>query len=264
MSCGRSFSLLRMAAALALLVGPLSTWTSPLRAAEKDAKAPIQIMVIASLHSRHANNPDYSYERLYAIVAGFVPDRIGLEIRQEDLARGADYLARNYPLEMRELAERYQRRAVGIDWLGSDLEGRAIPPDYWSQESGIKRLQRELDREGGMTTPRLEAAAKRQSDALAEATPEMLDRGLYDAATRDYYSALAEAFAGSRYEQLSRFYAERDRRIGENASRVIEACLARRTPARRIVFVVGADHHGSLVSALQQRFASSIELVPAR
>jgi len=223
--------------------------------------AQIEVMVIATLHSGHVDNPQYSYDDLYNRIQAFEPDIVGVEIRQEDIGRASEYLARNYPLEMRVVAERYSDSVVGIDWLGSDLAGRPIPPDYWRDQSEIKRLQREFGEETLYATPQMETAGKLQAEILARATPSSLNDGRYDEATREYYAALADAVGGTRFARLSEFYAERDRRIGEAVSKVVERFLPGPAASGRIVFVVGADHRGPLVEQLSKRFGQSIRLV---
>lgn len=227
-----------------------------------DAQPPIKVMVIATLHSAHANNPRYSYDDLYTIVRAFAPDAIGVEIRDEDIHRDADYLAANYPLEMRELAREYGMIAVGLDWLGHDLEGRAIPADYWRDQSEIKRLQHDLGSRPDLSSPLVEAARKRQQQIIQSATAASLNDGRYDKATREYYHALSVELRDTPFAPLSAFYAERDRQIARNASRVIKSLLDGKSPETRVVFVVGADHRAFLIDAMIRDFGDKITLVP--
>lgn len=223
---------------------------------------PLKVMVIASLHSRHDHNPLYSYDDLYDRIRAFAPSVIGVEIRPEDIGSDGSYLARNYPLEMRVLAEKYADRVKGIDWLGSDLAGRPVPANYWRDQSEIKKLSQALSNETDYSDPAMDAAQKRQLDIIATATPASLNDGRYDDASRDYYAQFARLVAGTRYEKLTSFYAERDRKIAANAADVVAQELESGKAARRIVFVVGADHHGLVVEELNRRFGPSIELVP--
>lgn len=234
-----------------------------LREREKSEKPPVEVMVVATMHGGHADNPRYSYEDFYSLVAAFAPDLVGTEIRQEDLDRGEDYLARNYPLEMRELALRYSDRIVGIDWLGEDLEGRPVPENYWRDLSPITRLQRQLAQDDALRSPKVEEAQARQRRILEGATAASLNDGQYDLATSAYYLALAELLEGSQFARLTEFYAERDRRISLNAMAAV--ALFRRTRpggGGRILFAVGADHRGPLVDALRQQFGNNVRLVP--
>lgn len=227
-----------------------------------DVQPPIKVMVIATLHSAHADNPRYSYDELYTIVRAFAPDAVGVEIRDEDMHRDADYLAANYPLEMRELVRDYGSVAVGLDWLGHDLEGRAIPVDYWRDQSEIKRLQRDLSKRPDLSSPQVEAARKRQQQIIRSATAASLNDGRYDKATREYYHALSVELRDTPFAPLSAFYAERDRQIARNAAQVIRAQPDRESPEIRVVFVVGADHRAFLIDALVRDFGNKITLVP--
>lgn len=220
--------------------------------------APVsEVLVVASMHGLHRTSTTYGYDRLYDLVARFRPDLVGVEIRQEDLARPEDYLGRNYPLEMRELARRYGNRAFGFDWLGEDLAGRPVPEDYWREQSPIKRLERELAAETGRDSGRLDTIRAEQNAVIEGATPASLNDGRYDRLTAAYHEELDRLLAGGRYAPLSAFYRERDRRIGENVAAAIAA-----NPGRRFVIVTGADHRGFLVAALEARFGERIRVVP--
>jgi hypothetical protein len=221
----------------------------------------LPVMVIATLHGAHNGNSQYSYEHLYYRIREFGPSRVGVEIRQEDIGREPAYLAQNYPLEMRELAQRYAPIARGIDWLGSDLEGIPIPTNYWREQSEIVRLQSQMDADERIQSGQVDEIDRRRERILEGATPRSLNDGRYDAVTREYYDAFARLVAETRYEPLSAFYAERDRRIGANASQIIEDALIAPSANERVVFVVGADHRGPLVEQLEQRFGDRIEIV---
>ncbi len=244
--------------ALLLLAGCA---TSNSRGAHAEAE-PLRLMVVATMHGAHADNPRYSYDDLYALVDRFEPDLVAVEIRAEDMARGDAYLSRNYPLEMRQLAARHAGHAAGIDWLGEELEGRPVPPDYWREQSEIKRLERQLAQETELKSPAMDAAGARQLAILESATAATLNDGGYDRASADYYAAFARMVDGTAYQRLSDFYAERDRRIADNAGRLVAEMLSRDRQPGRAVFVVGADHRGPLAAALKRRFGNAIELVP--
>ncbi|MEE4204947.1 MAG: hypothetical protein V2I39_01555 [Erythrobacter sp.] len=232
------------------------------RESESGAARPVDVMVVATMHGGHADNPRYSYEDLYSLAAAFEPDLVGTEIRQEDLPRSEEYLARNHPLEMRELARRFEDRIIGIDWLGEDLQGRPVPEGYWREQSDITRLQRLLAQDDAFRSPKVEEAQARQREILETATAAALNDGRYDLATAAYYRALAEHLEGSQYERLSEFYAERDRRIARNAIAAVSRFM-RANPGGggRILFAVGADHRWPLVEALRRRFGGDIRLV---
>jgi hypothetical protein len=109
------------------------------------AKPRTTVMVVASLHGFHAHHPTYDYDKLYALVARYHPDVVGVEIRPEDIGGKDEYLAKSYPREMIALRDSYRDRAVGFDWLGDEIAGRPIPDGWWQHGSKIKALEREMD-----------------------------------------------------------------------------------------------------------------------
>jgi hypothetical protein len=218
-----------------------------------------QVLVLAAIHSAHKDHPAYSYEDLYGAVRRFSPDVVGVEIRQEDLHRDGEYLARNYPLEMRQLASEYAPSVRGFDWLGPELEGRPVPDDWWAAQSPVKRLEREQARDADFTTPEADALQEQQMEIVRSATAAELNDGRYDAVTRAYYRSLASSLAGTRYAPLAEFYGERDRKIAESVTRIVAD-----HPGRRIAIVLGADHRAPVIDALRRRFGRTIELVPVR
>jgi len=223
------------------------------------------VMVLPVLHRRHADNPRYGYGDIDAIVAAFHPDRVGVEIRAEDMARDHGYLAANYPREMIALADAYGTRAFGFDWLGDDLAGRAIPPQWWTNGSAIKAMERDLDAHPLVRTARQRALNARidhlsamQNAIVAAATAPLLADGRYDRVTADYYRTVHRLLDGTRFAALAAFYTRRDAEI---AAAVVAATRA--APGRRIVIVTGCDHHGPVTRALRQA-GGCMRLAPVR
>ena len=213
---------------------------------------PAQVMVLPSVHKLLERNPAYSYRRLYTIVAAFRPDRVGVEIRQEDLARPVDYLARNYPKEMVALAARYGHRVFGFDWLGDELRGIPVPDDWWAKRSPVKRLERAWaalptpnDRRIRQLASELEALSARRDALERTASPEALADGSYDKVTADYYAIAARLTRDTPYAAFPHWYAARDRHLADG---VVEE--VRHHPGCRIAVVTGADHHGAVVAAI--------------
>jgi len=209
-------------------------------------------MVIPSVHKLMLSNPHYSYARLYDIVASFHPDIVGVEIRQEDLARSADYLSRNYPREMVALAGAYRSRVFGFDWLGDELAGIPVPDDWWAKRSPIKQLERDWDASPPPMNPglkqlnqRLIALGERRDVLDSTASPEELASGPYDAVAADYYATAALLTRDTRFALLGQWYAARDQHIADTIVAEI-----RHHPGCRIVVVTGADHHGPVTAAV--------------
>lgn len=233
---------------------------TPLAANSASSRA--VVMVIPSMHGLHATSSYYRYEDLYAAVARFEPDRIGVEIRQEDLGRDDEYLKRNYPAEMIHLARAYADRVFGFDWLGDDLAGQAVPDDWWQVRSPIKKLEREW--EAGLPGDEIHIRLKAKHDAFAsqqmtilrDATISGLADGRYDQVTADYYANMRQLMAGTPYAALPAFYQQRDEKIVANILNEVRA-----SPGARIVVVTGADHHGPIVAALAKH-AGLVTLAP--
>jgi hypothetical protein len=221
------------------------------------------VLVVPSIHKRLAGNPRYSYANLYALVAAFQPDRVGVEVRQQDLSRPDAYLHHNYPEEMVALAQTYKNRVFGFDWLGTELEGRAIPADWWTKQSPIKQLERSCGSPQPDTSPRLSALnarldslSQQQEKIVATANAASLSDGSYDRVTAEYYKTAAELTHGTRCERLTDWYAERDHEIAANIVKDV-----RQNPGRRIAVVTGCDHHGPVIAALSG-LGPDIVLVP--
>ncbi|PWE16629.1 hypothetical protein DDZ18_12770 [Marinicauda salina] len=218
---------------------------------------PAEVAVIAAMHGFHADHPGYDYEALYALVRAYDPDAVGVEIRAEDLERPRDYLASNYPREMIALADAYAGRVFGFDWLGAELERRAVPDGWWREQSEIKALERAFDAEPDFPDAQMTAFDDAQLALFEEATPEGLHDGRYDDVTERKYAYFRERVAGTPYERLGAFYAERDRRIAE----AIRAEAAAR-PGQRIVVVLGADHRAATLEALRADPSVRLRAVP--
>ncbi len=239
------------------ILGAVLAFVMAAAGAHAAAAKPAQVLVIASLHGLHAKTPTYTYDDLYKIVRDFHPDFIGVEMRQEDLPRGEDYQRRNYPKEMVDLAHEFAPNAYGFDWLGDDIAGAAVPDDWWKVNSPIKKLERALDADTKYQDAQLDAIQAQQLAILKDATPASLNDGRYDRAAEAYYKRLAEVLNGSPYEALPKFYAERDGRIAGNI-----VALTAAHPGARLVFVLGADHHGPAVKRIKEKLGDRAVLVP--
>ncbi len=237
-----------LGAALILLVSFTSTRADEL---------PTRVTVIATIHGLHSRSVGYSYEALYALLNKLKPDFVGVEIRQEDLGRDSGYLASMYPKEMIDTAKAYGTRVFGFDWLGDDVAGRPVPSDWWAKGSPIKKLERALDGDPSYKDEQLEAISVDEKALHSSATPAGMNDGRYDLLNDAYYARMAFDYAGTPYELLPRFYAERDFQIAINISAAIKA-----HPGANIVVLTGADHRSALLKHLQSWFGRKIVLQP--
>jgi hypothetical protein len=241
----------KIAKTLALLVCLLAA----IQAAQAAGRA--QVMVVATMHGLHAKSTLYSYDILYELLRKTRPDYVGVEIRQEDMARDPAYLAKNYPKEMIEVARQWGPHAFGFDWLGDDVANAPIPEDWWKVRSPVKRLERELDADPALQSAQLDAISAAKLDVLANATPASLNDGRYDRLNDSYYGVFHELVSGSKYQPLSGFYADRDRHIAMNIAAAIKA-----HPGARFAILTGADHRSALLRELALNHGVALIPVP--
>lgn len=204
------------------------------------AFAQTRIYIVPVLHGMHKTNPEYTYDSVRAIVGHLHPDVIAVEIRAEDMNSDTAYLKQNYPYEMWMMRYWFPGATIaGFDWLGPELEGRPIPHRYWKDHSRIKALQRLLDTDTVYinklaacqlyTDERLAILTRSSLKAILESNNAIL--------IKEYYNCLEQRLQGSQYEELTRFYDARNRRIQQN----VEA-IAKTHPGKRIVVLTGDDH----------------------
>src|SRR5262249_11710043 len=141
----------------------------------------------------------------------------------------------------------YGPRAFGFDWLGDDVAGKAVPPDWWAKGSPIKALERASDDDPSVNNDAaMNAISAQEKQILASATAVSMNDGRYDALNDAYYARMAVLYAGTKYDVLPRFYAERDFQIALNIAAAIKA-----HPGANIVILTGADHRSELLRHLK-------------
>ncbi len=228
----------------------------------EDDSTPSEVLLISTLHGAHKDHPTFDYEVLYRVVELFEPDFVGVEVRPEDMGRPTEYLLRNYPTEMIELARRYgSERSFGFDWLGEEIAGAAIPDGYW-KTSRIKQLSAAMDADEEMLKKRpaaLDTLIAEQAEIVREATTSSLADGRYGELCRQIDRLEDEWYEGTPYEYLAEFNRLRDDKIGENINHWIAE-----HPGKRVVLVMGADHRTFALENIEARFGNEVKIVPAR
>lgn len=217
-----------------------------------------EVAIISTIHGAHKVNPNYSYDTLFKFIEYFNADVIGVEIRDEDSDSSASYLKNNYPYEMYECIKKYPSKIVlGFDWLGTELEGKAIPGNYWKEISSIKKLQKKLNTDSTV----LKKLAildiineERNKLALNASLPELND-GRYDLINHIYYQQLKTLLEGTEFLALSEFYQERDELIAQNIIEIIK-----NNKGKRMVFLIGADHRDYSLKKVSNEFGNQIQL----
>lgn len=217
-----------------------------------------EVCIISTIHQAHKVNPNYSYDSLFTFVEAFRPDLIGVEIRQEDLDSSITYLSRNYPFEMYTTLQKFPATiVVGFDWLGDELDGRAIPENFWKEESVVKRLQFQLaaDTLFRRELALLDIIQAEKEKLILEASLADLNDGRYDLINRVYYRQLAFLFQNSKYEALSEFYKKRDALIARNIIEIIK-----KHAGRKMIFLLGAYHRDFTIKKVSESFKGNIIL----
>ena len=225
---------------------------------------PAEVQVLATAHNFHLTNPNYPYARVTQQIQKFDPDLIAIEIRPEDLHEDTTYLKQFYPQEMRQVLKDFPREKVrGLDWYGEEMRGKKMPADVFKNEQTelgkIKKLEREMNRDSLMQ-PKLAPLAelgKQQAELAKTASPAILNNGQYDDLTRTFYEVLDEAVKGTRYETYTNFNRRRDEVITENMVK-----LAEENPGKRIIFIIGANHHARAVNALEKLPTDKVKITP--
>lgn len=215
------------------------------------------VTVCSTIHGAHQSNPNYSYDDLFAFIDSCSPDAIGVELRKEDLDSSQAYLSRSYPFEMREVLLRYKDRPIyGFDWLGTGIEGKAIPENYF-KELEVKKLEKQLQTDSAMLAKmnRIDSLASLKIALVLNASVEELNNGRYDELNRAYYQELERIFNNTVYQPLTDFYRMRDEQIANIIIEIIKA-----NPGKRLFFLMGADHRSYTLNKLQQEFKNAILL----
>ena len=221
-----------LAAIISFLICPIFSGISQERMSE--------VVIISTIHKAHELNPNYSYDSLFKFIEKYNPDIIGVEIRREDIDSSVAYLKNNYPFEMYESIKKYPTKEVlGFDWLGSDLEGKPIPENYWKEISSLKKLQAKLNQDSIISQKLsiLKIIKEEKEKLILNSSLSELNDGRYDLINFIYYEQLRMLLNGSEYLTLSDFYLQRDEHIAENIIEIIKS-----NKGKRMIFLLGADH----------------------
>lgn len=217
-----------------------------------------EVAIISTIHGAHKINPNYSYDSLFNFVEKYNPDIIGVEIRKEDIDSSFSYLQNNYPFEMYESIKKYPtKKVVGFDWLGLELEGKAITENYWKEISAIKKFQRKLNQDSIISQKLsiLEIIKGKKEKLVLNASLFELNDGRYDLINFIYYEQLRYILQGSEYIYLSDFYQQRDKHIAENIIEIIK-----NNKGKKMIFLLGADHRDYTIKKVKGELGDHILL----
>ena len=213
--------------------------------------AQTKVYLVPALHSLHKVNRQYTYDSVQAVIQRIRPNVIAVEIRPEDINTDTSYLQQNYPYEMWMM--RYWFPAVqvaGFDWLGNDIAGKPIPPNYWKYTSLIKQLQRNLEADSAMKA-KLNRCKNYTDDRMVILENSSL-KGIYNSndaiLVKAYYDCLNLQLQNTQYDTLSQFYEKRNKMLQENIGRLVQ-----QYPGKTIVVLTGDDHYPYIREYLQRQ-----------
>lgn len=217
-----------------------------------------EVVIISTIHGAHKTNPNYSYDSLYKFIDKFNPDVIGVEIRNEDIDSSFTYLKNNYPYEMYACIKKYpSKNVLGFDWLGKELEGKAIPENYWKDISAIKKLQQKLNTDSTILKKLsiLDIIKEEKNKLALNASLPELNDGRYDLINHIYYEQLKALLQATVYLSLSDFYQQRDEHIAQNILEIIK-----KNKGKRMIFLIGADHRDYTLKKVSNELSKDILL----
>jgi hypothetical protein len=200
-----------------------------------------KVFFIPSIHGLHKINPNYSYDSLRHVIERLNPDVIAVELRPEDVDADSSYLKKNYPLEMRMMRYWFPKAKIaGFDWLGSDIEGRPIPDNYWRDHSPIKKYEKALedDKPVSAKSGHCDALQQKRLALLKSLTLKQLLESEDAKLTRDFYDCFGAALKGSIHQRVPDFYDARNVRLLANIRQIISD-----NSGKRVIIITGDDHY---------------------
>lgn len=217
------------------------------------SKPNTEVVICSSIHGLHKENSNYTYEDLYDFVDTYDPDLIGVEIREQDIDSTRNYLKKFYPLEMYEIISKYNSKTIlGVDWLGSSIEKKTIPDNYFETLDIIK-LQKLSNKDSlfQISLEELEKLSNLKNEIASSSSIYELNSGRYDSLNTIYYHKLESLYKDTPYHKVADFYRDRDIYI---TNRIIEIISNNRN--KKMIFIVGADHRSRAIEAFKNKFSN--------
>lgn len=227
------------------------------------AQQKTEVLVLPTIHGGHAKNAKYSFAHVIRIIENFKPDIIAVEIRPEDMDQDTVYLKKFYQPEMIMARLGFPGvQKAGIDFMGSDMDGKSLPPDFNRDTLGemgrFRIANQKLMKDTAMVKARiakgLVALRAKQGEIMGKLSANELLDGSYDKVTDAYTKAQTEVLANTPYQYYDTFSIKRDQRIADNIKD-----LVLKNPWKRIIVLSGANHHNRIVNTL--RTTAGVNLV---
>jgi len=228
----------------------ISNFTNPVFAQKSE------VLILPTIHGGHKKNVNYNFEHVRRIIQNFKPDIIAVEIRPEDMNRDTTYLNPLYNPEMIMFKNEFPEAVkAGIDFMGSDFEGKSLPPDFMKEPIGefgkFRAMNQKIMKDSAIVkariAKRLPVIASKRSEMMANLGANQLMDGKYDALTEEFTRGQTEVLRNTPYQYYDDFQVSRDQRIADNIK-----ALAINNKGKRIIVLTGANHHNRAVNELRK------------
>lgn len=241
-----------------LIILLLIIMTSVALLAQKKTK----LLILPTIHTGHAKNVRYNFNHVSRIIENFKPDIIAIEIRPEDMDQDTVYLKKFYQPEMIMARMGYPGvQKVGIDFMGSDMEGKNLPSNFSRDTVGemgrFRMMNQKMMKDSAIVKARIKNGLVRlkskQGEMMGKLSANELLDGSYDLVTDEYTKAQTAVLANTPYEYYDSFSIKRDQKIADNIKD-----LALKNPGKRIIVLSGANHHNKAVNAIQSEKSAKL------
>lgn len=229
-----------------------------------NTEVPTEVLVLPTLHKAHESNENYTYDHLMEMVKKYDPDIIAVEIRPEDIELQSDVLEIFYPQEMITVRDTFRERVAGIDFYSEETQDQKVRlqmfRDTTTQLGKFNHLSQEMKMDSVLVVRRdelgLDQVTKEQERIAYSYSPADFLKGEYDSLVELQFKLEDSLLQGTPYEEYAVFNNRRDRRITQNALRLIEA-----NPEKKILILIGASHRNRLVDFLEKEDPGKVKLV---
>ena len=227
------------------------------------AQKKTKLLILPTIHTGHAKNVRYSFNHVARIIENFEPDIIAIEIRPEDMDQDTAYLKKFYQPEMIMALMGYPGvQKVGIDFMGSEMEGKNLPANFSRDTVGemgrFRIMNQKLMKDTAIVKARIAKGMvqlkSKQGEMMSKLSANELLDGSYDLVTDEYTKAQTTVLANTAYQYYDAFSIKRDQKIANNIKDI-----ALKNPGKRIIVLSGANHHNRAVNTL--RAEKSVKLI---
>lgn len=215
-----------------------------------------ELLILPTIHAGHKNNKNYTFQHIRNIIKNFNPDIIGLEIRPEDMDRDTNYLKTFYNPEMILFRNEFSGiKKIGIDFMGSDFEGMALPENFMKENIGefgkFRATNQKLMLDSNIVNARIKegltSIGKTRSEMLGTLSANQLMDGKYDLLTENFTEIQTKILKNTSYQFYDNFQIARDQRIADNIK-----SIALKNKGKRIIVLTGANHHNRAVKEVKK------------